>query len=269
MLKIIDLLKEFGLSTNASKAYISLLKNNPATGYEISSQAEIPRSAVYITLNKLEQIGIINSIGDSPKKYIPLAPSALLDHFDYSHKHRIEELEETFKDLDDGEHSFDFWHLYGYRNLVLKMKEMIRTGEKTLVLSLWNREVNLLKGELKKAEERGVDITLFSFTRFDYKIGKQITYNLNEDRLRKIWSPNIILVSDQLSTIMGSAKKEDNSRSIFTKNEAIIEIAINHIVLDITLAGQRLNFDSNPIVKKIMKNADLQLNKLFEDKKIF
>ena len=136
-------------------------------------------------------------------------------------------------------------------------------------MSLWKREVNLLEKELKKAEKRGVDVTLFSFTKFDFKIGKQISYNLNEDRLRKIWSPNIILVSDQLSTIMGSSKKKGNSRSIFTKNEAIIEIAINHIVLDITLAGQRLNFDSNPIVKKIMKNADLQLNKLLKNKKTF
>ena len=136
-------------------------------------------------------------------------------------------------------------------------------------MSLWKREVNLLEKELKKAEKRGVDVTLFSFTKFDFKIGKQISYNLNEDRLRKIWSPNIILVSDQLSTIMGSSKKKGNSRSIFTKNEAIIEIAINHIVLDITLAGQRLNFDSNPIVKRIMKNADLQLNKLLKNKKTF
>ena len=67
---------------------------------------------------------------------------------------------------------------------------------------------------------------------------------------------------------MGSSK-ESNSRSIFTKNEAIIEIAINHIVLDITLAGQRLNFDSNPIVKKDNENADLQLNKLLKNKKTF
>ena len=81
MSNVIDLLKEFGLSTNASKAYISLLKNNPATGYEISSNADIPRSAVYTTLNKLEQIGIINSIGDSPKKYIPSRSFSIVRSF--------------------------------------------------------------------------------------------------------------------------------------------------------------------------------------------
>ena len=32
MSKIIDLLKEFGLSTNSARAYIALLKKNPVTG---------------------------------------------------------------------------------------------------------------------------------------------------------------------------------------------------------------------------------------------
>ena len=45
------------------------------------------------------------------------------------------------------------------------MKEVIRTTQKTLVMSLWKREVNILEKELKKAEKRGVDVTLFSFTK--------------------------------------------------------------------------------------------------------
>ena len=42
-----SLLKEFGLTSNAAKAYIALLRKNPSTGYEISGQADIPRSAIY------------------------------------------------------------------------------------------------------------------------------------------------------------------------------------------------------------------------------
>jgi hypothetical protein len=69
---------------------------------------------------------------------------------------------------------------------------------------------------------------------------------------------------DHASTIMGSARETDESRSIYTKNEAIIEIATNHIILDITLAGQRLGFDPNPIVKRIMKRPDLDLDRLIK-----
>jgi len=269
MSKIIDLLKEFGLSINASKAYIALLKKNPITGYEISTQSGVPRSAVYAILKQLESIGIINSLGDNPKKYIPLAPSALLDHFDFSHKYRIEELKDAINDIDNKEESFDFWHIYGYRNLLLKIKETIKISKENLVMSIWNRELKAVQKELREAEKRGVKITIFSFGKMENKIGEQISYNLDEIKLRNIWSPKIILVSDHLCTIMGSAKDENNSRSIYTKNDAIIEIAINHIILDITLAGQRLNFDSNPIVRKIMKKPDLHLGELLKDKKIF
>jgi hypothetical protein len=63
---------------------------------------------------------------------------------------------------------------------------------------------------------------------------------------------------------MGSARETEDCRSIFTQNEAITEIATNHIVLDITLAGQRLKFDPNPIVKRILKNPDLNLDHLID-----
>ena len=268
MSKIIDLLKEFGLSINAAKAYIALLKKNPITGYEISSQSGIPRSAIYSILKQLESIGIINSLGDNPKKYIPLAPSALLDHFDFSHKYRLEELKDAINNIDNKEESFDFWHLYGYRNLLFKIKETIEISKENLVMSLWNRELKAFQKELREAEKRGVKITIFSFGKLENKIGEQISYNIDEIKLRDIWSPKIILVSDHLCTIMGSAKNENDSRSIYTKNDAIIEIAINHIILDITLAGQRLGIDSGPLVKHVMKNPDIHLSALLKNKNV-
>jgi hypothetical protein len=219
MSKLIELLQHFGLSANAAKAYLALLKYNPATGYEISSQSGIPRSAIYSILNRLEAIGIVNSVGESPKKFIPLAPSSLLEHFDHSHQDRLDQLKETIGKIDLDDDAF---------------------------------------------EERGIEITLFSFCSLEKQIGKTISYELDEEKLRKIWTPKVILVVDHSSTIMGSAREIDESRSIYTKNEAIIEIAANHIILDITLAGQRLGFDPNPIVKRIMKRPDLDLDRLIK-----
>ena len=64
--EIIELLSEFGLAANLGKTYVALLENNPATGYEICTQSGVPRSAIYSVLNKLEVLGIVNSIGPSP-----------------------------------------------------------------------------------------------------------------------------------------------------------------------------------------------------------
>ena len=264
MLKLIELLQHFGLSSNAAKAYVALLKYNPATGYEISSQSGIPRSAIYSVLNRLESMGIVNSVGDSPKKFIPLAPSSLLEHFDHSHKDIIEELKDNIGKMDVNDEAFDFWHLHGYRNLILKMKESINKAQEKICISAWNREINAVLKELKTAKARGLDITLFSFCTIPSNVGEIISYDLDEEKLMKVWSPKVILVADQSSTIMGSARNTGESRSIYTQNEAIIEIATNHIVLDITLAGQRLKFDPNPIVKRIMKRPELHLDRLIK-----
>ena len=264
MSKLIELLQHFGLSANAAKAYVALLKYNPSTGYEISSQSGIPRSAIYSILNRLESIGIVNSVSGSPKKFIPLAPSSLLEHFDHSHKDRIDELKESIEKVDIDEEAFDFWHIHGYRNLVLKLRETINNANEKVFISAWKREIDSVKKELLDAEKRDLKITLFSFCKLNLKIGEVISYELDEGELRKIWTPKVILVTDHTSTIMGSARETDESRSIYTKNEAIIEIATNHIILDITLAGQRLGFDPNPIVKRIMKRPDLHLDRLIK-----
>ena len=36
--ELVQILSEFGFNASVGKAYLALLKNNPATGYEISSR---------------------------------------------------------------------------------------------------------------------------------------------------------------------------------------------------------------------------------------
>jgi sugar-specific transcriptional regulator TrmB len=260
MKKIHNLLIEFGLTSNAAKAYTALLKHNPSTGYEISSQTDIPRSAIYNVLNKLVGLGFANSVGDSPKRYIPLPPSTLVEHLDQSHNEKLDDLEEAFNSIEVDDESFDFWHLHGYRNIMLKTKELINNAKKKIVISGWKREIEEIEKELVAANKRGIESTIFSFTKVDEKLGRVVSYNLEEKDLRKIWTPKIIMVVDYKHTVMGSAKNTENSRAILTQNTAINEIATNHIILDITLAGQRLDFDPKPFVKNIMHNSaeDLQ-----------
>ena len=63
---------------------------------------------------------------------------------------------------------------------------------------------------------------------------------------------------------MGSAVENEAARAIWTQNKAIIEIATDHIILDITLAGKRLNFDSTPIVRRVMCHPGIHLNELLK-----
>ncbi|MFQ6606477.1 MAG: TrmB family transcriptional regulator [Fidelibacterota bacterium] len=264
---IIEVLQEFGLSGNAAKAYTALLKQNPSTGYEISIQAGIPRSAIYSVLNQLKTKGLVNSIGESPTRYFPIAPASLIEHLDHIHTERITILEDALSNLSVSEEAFDFWHLHGYHNIVLKMKELIKNAQEKIFLSAWEKEVVALGKELKAAEMRGVQITLFSFCKLQQEYGVTVTYNLLEKELLQVWNPRVILVIDHTESIMGSTRERSDSRAIWTRNKAITEIATDHIILDITLAGQRLNFDPNPIVKRVMRRPDLPLKTLINSHK--
>lgn len=265
--RLIELLKEFGLSLNACKAYVTLLKKNPATGYEISAQSAIPRSAIYATLNKLETMGFVNSEGDNPKKYIPLAPSSLIDHLNSSHSENINGLESAINDMDLDEEAFDFWHIHGYNNLIIKLKEAINQAKEMLVLNSWAKEIRQLEEELANAVNRGVEVIVFSFCKLNKHFGNTISYNIDEGKISKIWRPKIVLVIDHHISIMGSSK-ENNNRAIWTSNEALTKIAMDYTILDITLAGQRLDLDVTKATETIMKKNEFDLDKLIEEAKL-
>ena len=188
------------------------------------------------------------------------------DSLESSHHDALEELKHGLEQMNLDEEAFDFWHIHGYKNLILKLKEAIKATQDKLFISAWKREIDRLNIELNVAEERGLEMTVFSFCALDKEYGKTISYGLDENELREIWSPKVIMVADQDTTIMGSARDQDNSKAILTQNEAITEIATNHIILDITLAGDRMGFDPNPVVQRVLKRPDIHLDRLLDSK---
>ena len=123
-----------------------------------------------------------------------------------------------------------------------------------------------MKKELKTAEARDVNIVIFSFSRIKKPIGTTISYDLDEKDLNEIWKPKVVLVVDNKLTIMGSSSQQ-SGRAVWTSNPTIMKIASDYIILDITLAGQRLGIDINPIVKKIMQKDESDLDRLINQTK--
>ncbi len=262
--EIIQILTEFGFNESVGKAYLSLLKNNPSTGYEISARSGIPRSAIYSVLKKMETEGLINSVANSPRKYVPLPPVSLIEHLGHLHTHRINLLTDTLGKFKLDEESFDFWHLHGYNNIILKIKECINNCSEKLFINGWDKEFVKINSELLSAEKRGVEITAFSFSKISKNVGVTLSYDLIEKDLLEIWKPKILLVSDHEVTIMGGMTNDNSARAIWTRNKAITEIATDHIVLDITLAGERMNIDTTPIVKRVMRRPEIRLDDLLK-----
>lgn len=265
--KIVTVMKELGFTAYEAKTYIYLLKNNPATRYELSKYSGVPRSAIYNVIRKLEDEGYVNAIHSEPKRYIPLPQEQLFRLLENRFQKTVEELKKLLNSLESSQEMDHLWNIVGYENLILKAKEIIREAKQSIYLSVWKREAIQLKRELREAAMRGVKVVVFSFTEIPFKVGNVFSYDLDEHELEKIWDHKIILCVDKKELIMGEADKLRPKKVAWTRNKALIAIALNHIILDMTVFGQRYGVNIDDCVVE-MKPGELEvLGHLLAEKK--
>ena len=240
--KITRKMADLGFTQYEAKAYICLLQNFPATRYEISKKSGVPRSGIYDVIQRLENFGAVNAISSKPEKYVPLPPDKFVELLENRYKSKIEDFYDSVSNLEVEIESENLWNITGYHNMIIKAKEMINNATEQIYISTWNREIQALKNELKAAHDRGVKIVIFSFTQ-TVDFGYVYSYRIKEEKLAKAWYHKIILVCDMEELLMGEAQKDFPRKVAWSRNKAIVMIALNHIILDITLFGLRMGVD--------------------------
>lgn len=244
---ILDSLTALGFSTNEARAYRGLLVESPATGYEIAQRANIPRSAIYAVLKRLEEGGLVARVEESPARYAPLPPSDLMGVLRRRFDGSLRGLDDAIRRLRPPPPPVNLWNVTGYDEVLDRAEALIRGAEKFLFLSIWRREAERLRAPLLEAARRKVKMTLFSFCALDDLFSgvtaKLFSYGLEERDLEAFWKHKLILVVDHGRTLMGGAER-DKSEAVVTGHPAITEVALNNIALDITLLSQRKKLDA-------------------------
>ena len=247
--------KELGFTVYEAKTYVSLLQNSPVTRYELSKNSGVPRSAIYGVIKQLENLGAVNALYSEPEKYVPLPPEQLFKLLEDRLKLKITDARESLKGIESNLVTDHLWNIVGYQNMIQKAKEIIENAQEEIYLSVWKREFDLLEEQLEKARKKGVKVTIFSFTEIIFNTEFLYSYNIKESELQKIWDHKIILVADRRELLMGEADDQMPKKTAWTTNRAIVDIATNHIILDITLYGLRLSVDVNSAVRT-MQNGE-------------
>ena len=260
-------LKDLGFTIYEAKAYVSLLEHYPVTRYELSRNSGVPRSAIYNVIHRLEELGAVAAQSSEPEKYIPLPPDKLFEMLSRQFDHRLQAAKKYLKDFEIQIVPDQLWNIVGYENMILKAKELIQNAKKAIYISIWHREFILLQKDLQKAHKRGVQIYIYSFTDLPETPGANIFgYGLLEKELEKIWAHKIILIIDKNEVLMGEADNLQKKKTVWTTNRALIDIALNHIILDITIFGIRLRKDVSGFVKTMQNGETAYLGKLLTTK---
>ena len=253
-------LTELGLTRNEALAYLTLLEESDeegATGYEVASRSGIPRSAVYSVLRRLEESGAAFCTGEKPARYLPTAPDRFVAQMRRTNQARLERLTESLGRVPKRARPEPIWSLSRYDEVVGRIETMIRGAQHSLYLSLWSRELDRLMPALRSVADRPLHRVLHSPDHildpppgFACWTDDAASENGNG---KAAWSHKVLVVVDRQEALIGGSEPASDNHAVLTTNPSLVDMATNHIILDITLLARRLGRDCADDVSPMMR----------------
>ncbi|NGQ93586.1 TrmB family transcriptional regulator [Brevibacillus sp. SYP-B805] len=236
--KLIDCLMKIGFSNYESKAYLSLLRRSPVTGYELSKQSGVPRSMIYQTINKLVSQGAVHEIPSDPLTYTPVPPKEFLGRLREEKEQTFNYLEEKLQTLESPPEAHVIHHIKERMPIMDKMKAMISKARHEVWLSLWDSEVDEIQPYAKKALDAGVRVYSLLFDcEPTSDFGKtyyhpHATAAVEEQRLGQRLT---VVVCDHEEVIIAGFSQETIPSALHTEDPLLVLLAKEYIRHDIMM----------------------------------
>jgi len=236
-------LTELGFARNEALAYVTLIEGEEEglTGYEVASRSGIPRSAVYTVLRKLENAGAAFAVGDRPARYLPTAPKRLVEHLRRSTETRLEQLQQQLDQIPSRPQPEPIWTVGRYAEVMARIDEMLRSAKRSVYLSLWDREIQELMPALHHVADRDLHRVLHSPDRIAAEPPGFSMWidDVGDDAEKATWSHKALVVVDRRQALIGGTEPDADNQAVWTSNPSLVDVATNHIILDITLLSNR------------------------------
>jgi HTH-type transcriptional regulator, sugar sensing transcriptional regulator len=234
---LVERLKHIGLSAYEAKVYLGLLRQHPATGYEVSQLSGVPQARVYEILRSLEANQLIVSDGQKPVTYSPISPEQLLDRYERAQQSHLKHLRKVLPAYSDT--TIDpVLNLRGEASIINHALDMIEHATTSIYLEAWKQDLPALQRALRQAQERGVPDVPFGQL-FQHHHGELIEASLGGRWL-------MLCVDDAeglIGTSVGSPPTTNDdplapvetaacSQGVYTRNRGIVTITKMLIVHD-------------------------------------
>ena len=251
-------LEGLGLSRNEALAYLTLLEDDGdggITGYEVAARSGIPRSAVYTVLRKLEKLGAAFSTGTDPMGFVANDPETWVGQVRRSTLARLEEVEASLQQLPPRDRPEPIWVLRRYDEVMARIDRMIRGAERSIWLSLWPRELDALLPALAAVADRDLHRVLHSPARLREEPAGFSTFidDVAGDIAKAGWSHKALVVVDRREALIGGSEPDADNHAVWTTNPSLVDVATNHIILDITLMARARGEDCDTVVSPMMR----------------
>jgi len=212
------LLRDFAFSKYESSCYLALVANHPANGSQLSKLSGISRSRIYDVLRSLMRKKLVFEIEKG--LYVPLQFEEMKKRLRSQFESNLTILEEQLKDrLNESGYEY-ILTLKGRDHVLTKAIDMIESATQELYVRFFPTTWEILKKNLKEAEQRGVGIRLISMGEMPLVYDIQVIHPDPEGLEEKIGGESFDIVADKSEALIGifETGKEDLSPVIWTRN---------------------------------------------------
>ena len=220
-----------GFTEYEAKIYLELLRDNPATGYQLAKQAGIPRSMVYEALGRLRNRGaVMETLEERATLYRPLPPDVLLDNHAQQQRQLLEGLGEGLRLLYQAPDEERLWTINGQQPVAAYTRQMIRAAKESLMLVLPDSDLNALRDELIHAHAQGVALSTLLTGEGGLEVGQVARHPPLESEIQHL-SGMLMVVADNLEVLIASTKRETSAT--ITRNHNLVGVARQFIWMEL------------------------------------
>lgn len=260
-------LMEVGFTENEAKVYIALLTENPLTAYEAAKRAAVPTSKVYAVIARLSERGAVFEITEKDKRrFIPLPPDELIT----AHRTRVDatldELKEGLNNIALSKDLTFIRTIHDYGHLIDKAKRIIDSATSTLLVSIWQREMDLIRTSLVAAENRNVQIAIVHFGQITKPIGKTYVHPIENTIFEEKGGQGLIVAADSKEVLFAKNGKDGTTEGIHSMSEGFVAMAEDFIRHDIYILKMVRRFDKSLL--QVYGENYWKLRDIFKDEEV-
>lgn len=225
-------LGEIGFTEYEAKVYLALLRDHPATGYQLSKQAGIARSMVYEALGRLDVRGAVLKTEEAKATlYRPMPPDALLERLSREYQRRIDVLDTELSTLYEAHDEGHLWTFSGENTILSYGRDMIAHAGQEAMLVLTDDSLVQLHDVIAAADARGVTIGALLTGKATLDIGQVSYHPPLESELHKL-ADSLIVVVDETEVLIASSEPLGYTATV-TTNTNMVQIGRQFVWMEL------------------------------------
>ncbi len=247
---IAERLAHLGFSEYEARAYIALLVKNPVSAYELAKSSGIPTSKIYEVLSRLSEKKVVSILGeDGTKKYMPVEPDEFIAGFRNGMELNLKALQDDLSSLSKETTVSYIWNILDNEYLMEKAHRTILDSKKTLLVSIWKEELELLEPFFRRAASKGVQVAMVHFGIPSVRVGQVYPHPIEETLYKEKGGRGLVIVSDSETALMATIHKDKGVEGAWSSNRGFVTLAEDYIKHDVYVMKVVKRFNSELITK--------------------